>query len=412
MPLIVEPTEPNIERAAQILQSGGLVGMPTETVYGLAANALDPQACGSLFAAKRRPRNDPLIVHITNMGMMSFVTDLSCPMLSAVVSALANAFWPGPLTMVLPRTPAVPDIVTAAGPFVGVRMPVHSVALALIRAAGLPLAAPSANRFGHISPISARDVCNEFPDIPDMLVLDGGLCSVGIESTVVRVTIGDGAKPRLEILRRGYVTEKDFCRVLEASGMRSYELTVTKVSVSDPRMDKTAGARRPAQPFDAAAAPVPASVAAPGMFLTHYASAVDTYLLMRRLPDIPNTSAVQLSALQGRGILILDANIDFATYRVREYKELFGAGFTAPTIHITKLYDGAETMLQSLDNVSRHFYAALRESEAMSAIGAVIIIPPRGFFESGHSDAFEASVFDRMFRASSGRVLVAPARLR
>lgn len=171
-----------IARAAELLRSGGTVAFPTETVYGLGANALDLEAVAKIFAAKERPGWDPLIVHISDKAMLEQVAVLSDE-LKPQVNALAAAFWPGPLTMLLPRSGVVPDGVTAGRPLVGVRMPSHPVALDLIRRAGIPVAAPSANRFSRPSPTTASHVLADLDGRIDA-VLDGGQTTVGLESTV------------------------------------------------------------------------------------------------------------------------------------------------------------------------------------------------------------------------------------
>lgn len=175
----------DLATAATILRGGGTVAFPTETVYGLGANALDPVAVERIFVAKARPTWDPLIVHIGDIEQLEQVAELHGPVL-ARARQLAEAFWPGPLTMLLPRTAAVPDLVTAARLRVGVRLPAHRVARALIRAAGVPVAAPSANRFGHTSPTTADHVIDDLDGRIDA-VLDGGASLVGVESTVVDV---------------------------------------------------------------------------------------------------------------------------------------------------------------------------------------------------------------------------------
>jgi L-threonylcarbamoyladenylate synthase len=168
-----------IGRAAEILREGGLVAFPTETVYGLGANALDEKAVAGIFTAKERPRWDPLIVHIADPALLDRIA-----VVSPEAERLMDAFWPGPLTLLLPRTTAIPDTVTAGRDLVGVRMPAHPVALELIRQAGLPIAAPSANRFGHTSPTTAAHVLADLNGRIDA-VLDGGPTAVGVESTVL-----------------------------------------------------------------------------------------------------------------------------------------------------------------------------------------------------------------------------------
>lgn len=186
-----------VEAATEALRHGMVVGLPTETVYGLAANALDPKAVEDIYRVKGRPATNPIIVHVCDVEMAK-----SCAANWPEQAAkLAGAFWPGPLTMVLPKTPLVPDVVTAGGPTVGIRMPGHSVILEVIRRCGFPLAAPSANPANRISPTTARHVVDYFQgEIP--LVIDGGPSQVGIESTVIDLSV---SPPR--VLRPGMIHE-------------------------------------------------------------------------------------------------------------------------------------------------------------------------------------------------------------
>ena len=197
--LTLDPDSPNlaaIARAADVLRHGGLVAFPTETVYGLGANALDPDAVARIFTAKGRPSNNPLIVHIADVEQVADLTT-SQP---DIFSRLTAAFWPGPLTLVLPKSVIVPDIVTGGGPTVALRMPAHPAALALLRAVKLPLAAPSANRSTELSPTCAEHVLRGLDGRID-LILDAGPTTSGIESTVLDLTT---TPPRL--LRPGPIT--------------------------------------------------------------------------------------------------------------------------------------------------------------------------------------------------------------
>jgi L-threonylcarbamoyladenylate synthase len=188
---------PDIARAAELLRAGKLVAIPTETVYGLAANALDEPAVRRIFAAKGRPFSSPLIVHVSDVAMARELALVWPPQ----AEALAARFWPGPLTIIVPKRDCVPDLVTAGLPSVALRMPGHPLALAVIAAARIPLAAPSANRFTQLSPTTAQHVRDGLGDAVDF-VLDGGPCTVGIESTVVSLT---GTVPR--ILRPGMISQ-------------------------------------------------------------------------------------------------------------------------------------------------------------------------------------------------------------
>ncbi len=196
---IVKPTVENIIKAAGIIKSGGLVAFPTETVYGLGADALNPVAAAGIFEAKKRPFFDPLIVHISEISDVEKIAENP----DSKVLKLMERFWPGPLTIVLKKKDIVPDIVTSGIPTVAVRMPVHPAALALIRAAGTPIAAPSANRFGCLSPTTAEHVSTQLGDSIDM-ILDGGPCSIGIESTIIKIM-----NNRFYLLRPGGIAPEE-----------------------------------------------------------------------------------------------------------------------------------------------------------------------------------------------------------
>ncbi|HVB86976.1 MAG TPA: L-threonylcarbamoyladenylate synthase [Candidatus Dormibacteraeota bacterium] len=196
--------EASIEHAAGIIRCGGLVAFPTETVYGLGANALDGTAAKKIFMAKDRPVWDPLIVHVHSREMLESVV----PSLPARFDDLFSAFMPGPLTLVIRKSAAVPDVVTAGRETVAVRFPAHSVAQRLIAASNVPIAAPSANRFGCVSPTTADHVLADL-DGRIEAVLDGGQCDIGVESTVLDLT---ATKPL--ILRHGAVTREQLQRVL------------------------------------------------------------------------------------------------------------------------------------------------------------------------------------------------------
>ncbi len=204
MPGQHQPTEGEIAHAAELLRAGKLVAFPTETVYGLGANALDAEAVARIFEVKGRPTSSPLIVHVSNSEMARSVV-AEWPKAAQV---LAQKFWPGPLTLVLKKQPSIPNIVTAGLNTVGVRMPSHPVALALIAATQLPIAAPSANIFSQLSPTSAEHVRQGLGNSVDY-ILDGGECSVGIESSVLSLA---GIRPVL--LRPGGITRSQIEAVI------------------------------------------------------------------------------------------------------------------------------------------------------------------------------------------------------
>ncbi len=195
-----------IIEASQVIQRGGTVAFPTETVYGLGANALNAEAVAKIFMLKERPFFDPLIVHIASVKDIARLSDSDDPR----AIELASHFWPGPLTIVLPKSKAIPDIVTSGLSTVGLRMPANNIALELIRQSGCPIAAPSANKFGKVSPTKATHVLKQIPDID--YILDGGPTTVGIESTVIALN-NDG----FNILREGFITREDLLKVIPES---------------------------------------------------------------------------------------------------------------------------------------------------------------------------------------------------
>ncbi len=182
---VLPATEENIRKAAEIIRSGGVVAFPTETVYGLGADALNAKACARIFEIKRRPFFDPLIVHINDYSMIETVSNG----ISAEFFKLTEKFWPGPLTIILEKSENIPGIVTSGLSTVAVRMPSNKIALRFIEMCGLPVAAPSANPFGYLSPTTALHVEEQlWPDLP--FILDGGSCEVGVESTIIKIENG------------------------------------------------------------------------------------------------------------------------------------------------------------------------------------------------------------------------------
>ncbi len=245
-------TSNQIVLAAKHIREGRLVAFPTETVYGLGANALDPLAVAKIFELKERPTFDPLIVHIASLDDIRKLTASD----DERVYLLAERFWPGPLTMILPKSNLVPDIVTSGLQTVGIRMPNHPIALELIRKSGCPIAAPSANKFGQLSPTQAKHVSKQLPDVD--FLLDGGEAQVGIESTIISLN-----EQGFEILRHGVITREEIETIIPFYAV--------------PERDKT-------------------NIVSPGMLKSHYSPEKPIYLINENLPaDIDKSKAGLLS---------------------------------------------------------------------------------------------------------------------
>jgi L-threonylcarbamoyladenylate synthase len=313
-----------IAQAAQILRDGGLVALPTETVYGLGANATDAAAVARIFDAKRRPSWDPIIVHIAGPTVRNPMLERVAAEVPDRAQRLVEAFWPGPLTLLLPRTSAVPDVVTAGRPLVGVRMPSHPVAFELIRAAGVPIAAPSANVFGHISPTSAEHVLEDLDGRIDA-ILDAGPTQHGVESTVL-----DPRPTPVVIYRPGAVTVEQIRAV--AGPATLYQAPAV------------------AEPDDAQPSP--------GIGLRHYAPRARLILVegaLEQLPPLMSTSARPYER-ERLGMMVP--------------RELAGRAFDPPLRGAAEFPWGRWSAPEEL---AEKLYAGLR---ALDAEGCTVIICP------------------------------------
>lgn len=345
----VNPEHPDpaaIARAAARLRAGGLVAFPTETVYGLGVNALDAAAVRRLFQAKGRPSTDPLIVHITSLQALTVLVSER----PAIVDSLAARFWPGPLTLVLPRSPAVPMEVTASLDTIAVRMPAHPVAHALITAAGIPVAAPSANLFSRPSPTRAAHVLEDLHGRID-IVVDAGETTVGVESTVLDVT---GEQPM--ILRLGAVTPEMLREVLGTVGVRhTHEPPPT--------------------------GPLPS----PGLLERHYSprAPLTLYEGPDALRSLFRDATAAVAAGQRVGLMLARGDLDGATFSVEPHARQ----------NVTVRELGPE-----LSDVARTLYGALRDLDNAS----VDAILARAF---STADGLGLAIADRMRRAAAGRVV-------
>ncbi len=343
------PDDGLIREAAALLLAGKLVAFPTETVYGLGALALDASAVAGIFAAKERPYTDPLIVHVADVGGLTSLTRDVPP----EATALANHFWPGPLTLVLPKLRAVPGLVSAGLDSVAVRVPAHPVAQALLRATGAPVAAPSANRFSRPSPTTAAHVLMDLDGRID-LVLDAGPTDIGVESTIVDCTVS----PPL-VRRAGGVPFAALAALVP-------ELRVA----------------------DRVAAPDEAQVA-PGQLLRHYAPTARLSVYTGAPAAVVARLALEVRTLVGKGtrvgvlapdddLVALAPEVAAAAARGRVVVESLGPR-----------HDGAAA--------ARRLFSALRDLDAAGVEAIVATGPDLG--------GLGAAVWDRLRRASEGRVI-------
>jgi len=269
-----------IDEGARILRAGGLVAFPTETVYGLGADAFDARAVARVFEVKARPSFDPLIVHLADGSDLHRVVAVEDPR----VDRLTSRFWPGPLTLVLRRRPELPEIVTAGLDTVGVRVPAHEAAHALIRAARTPVAAPSANPFGYVSPTTAAHVGELLGEAVD-LVLDGGPCEVGVESTIVSL-----ASELPTILRPGGVSREELEEALGAPLVRA--TPPAERPLAPGQLDRHYATRTPLRILPGPAGPVPPRGGRVGLLAWNAAAAGGGYAAVEILaPDGRLTTA-------------------------------------------------------------------------------------------------------------------------
>ena len=336
------PEPEYIAEAAALLQKGELVVFPTETVYGLGANALVPQAAERIFTAKGRPLNDPLIVHIADEAELEMLVTH----VPETAQQLVRAFWPGPLTLVMPAGPRVPKLITAGLPNVAIRMPNHPVARTLIQAAGIPVAAPSANRFMHVSPTTAQHVYADLQGrVP--LILDGGPTTVGVESTVLDVS-----------------TEVPI--ILRPGGVSLETLRTVVPAVQPPRTSNNSEQKNSAS-------------ASPGQMLIHYSPSIPTYLIEGTPAEIRTLMLAKIAEAQQRGerVGLLVADADIPTFKDCEV-EIYGLG-------------------SSLEEIATRLYAGLRTLEETQ----IDVIYCRSFTRRGLGLAIQ----DRLQKAAGGKII-------
>ena len=349
--LKVDPQQPDaaaIEEAAAALRDGKLVAFPTETVYGLGAHALNETAVQKIFDAKERPATDPLIVHIAHVGQVSQCA-ASFP---ALARKLALSFWAGPLTLILPKKPSIPDLVTAGLPNVALRAPAHRVARALVETAGIPIAAPSANRFSRPSPTTAAHVAHDLDGRVD-LILDGGATDIGVESTIVDFSVDP------PVLRRpGGITFEQVHSLVPDLVLRSQQ-----------------GSEDDAQ-------------VAPGQLTRHYAPTADLTLYQGDASRVVERigADVRTAVAQGRRVGILAPEEDLT-----ELAPVIAATASAGRVEVRPIGSRSD-----IERAARDLFAALRD---LDASGVDVI-----FATSPGNEGLALAIHDRLSRAADGRI--------
>eukprot|EP00826_Nyctotherus_ovalis_P020272 TRINITY_DN1634_c0_g2_i6.p2 TRINITY_DN1634_c0_g2~~TRINITY_DN1634_c0_g2_i6.p2 ORF type:complete len:373 (-),score=97.25 TRINITY_DN1634_c0_g2_i6:1670-2788(-) len=365
---IIPHNEVEMLKAADYIRKGKLVAFPTETVYGLGANALDSAAASLVFKTKERPMNDPLIVHVDSFESAMKLLDID-ENLKEIYKMLTDKYWPGPLTIVAKANDdIVPSVITASTGFVGIRCPDNEIAQELIRRSGLPIAAPSANKFGHVSPTKPTHVLSDFAH-NDVLIIDGGPCSFGIESTVAKLFQESPAKYLIHIFRKGGVSEESLNETIGGSelGKRTSIRVEARQQIA-PNMSTKEALAEDAKPKEA-----------PGMMLKHYSPRIDTFIIKCK-PE--------------KGLLKDAALIDFA--RIHEH--------TKDEVKWYKDLSEKGDVKEAIGNI----YEYLRQAEASPGIKQILLINMNSQEVISKITLFKEhldALYDRMLRAAAGRVI-------
>ena len=399
--LLIEPDPAGIRLAGDLLRNGKLVAFPTETVYGLGANALNVDAVLDIFKAKGRPLTDPLIVHVAEPSAAKELIDITEDE-ERVFKVLTSAFWPGPLTVIVKASKLIPPPVTAHTGFVGIRCPNHRLARLLIESATVPIAAPSANRFGHVSPTRAEHVLADLGE-KNVRVINGEStercldppCQFGIESTVLKL---DGQKKQATIFRQGAITQRQIESVLKSSGI-DFAVVALVRAVKMHGTEK----EEAKDPASSSSSTQSGGEVAPGQAVTHYAPDVPCFIIksLATVTDTepssssrPSSQPLALDWAQLRdGVVLIDYGGKFSSLasKVLAYRDLSSSG------------DSQEA--------ARALFDTLRWSEAIPGAQRVLVAPvetgnkeiiaeQRQLLEDDHD--MSLGVADRIFRAASG----------
>lgn len=365
---IIGHSDEELRRAAKALAEGKLVAIPTETVYGLGGNALMESAAKKIYAVKGRPATDPLICHVDSLDRVRQMWDLEWDKESVnLACAIGSALWPGPLTIVCKAHPSIPDCVTGGSGFIGARIPNNAITLRLLSMVDFPVAAPSANTFGHVSPTTAQHVYDDLaPRDAELLIIDGGQCAIGIESTVVKVESRDLAL----VLRRGRITVSMIHRAI------ADKYPNTRVEIRDTRI---------------MCGPTNAPMASPGQLLTHYSPRVPSSLLTPgSLAALSPSADAPVYVHRGGEVVPLRETIvlDFNGYLARFKGQCLSYSDLSPN-----------------GNPEQGCFAvfdALRATESVAGAKSVVFPFVSEWPHDAENEDLLEAVEDRLFRAASG----------
>jgi len=428
--VLITPDESGLLQAALLIRAGNLVAFPTETVYGLGANALNGDAVRSIFVAKGRPLTDPLIVHVCSVEQALDLVELD-EKERELFHLLASAFWPGPLTVVVRASDRIPALVTAHTGFVGIRVPNHAIALRLIELSQLPIAAPSANRFGHVSPTSASHVIADLRDKAHVLNGEYGqaeddinaTCRFGIESTVVKL---DSRSSELRVYRQGAVSQAliedaaslflrhnnwEVVNVNRAVVMQSKSCAACSSLETDPEVDRSDGGG-PEEGWDTSGGTAFGSgQEAPGQAVTHYAPDIPCFIVesiaLFGVTGFP--SMIEHAAAVARTMHVSRSQLDTEVVII-DYGQALSA-----LAGISLAYRDL-SVRKNAQEAAHRLFDTLRWSESITGARMVLLAFPircsssspvkeqQPFFQSGDYDKYDLTLglMDRIFRAASG----------
>ena len=369
---LYDPTEENIHKCAEYIKNGGIVGMPTETVYGLAANAFNVEACYKIFEYKGRPLTDPLIVHVSSIEMAKKIIIINQE-IEELFNLLIKNFWPGPLTIVLKANlNLLSTKILAGNNTVGIRFPVNKIANKLIEYSGVPIAAPSANKFSHISPVNPFHVFEDFKEFP-VKILNGGTSKFCMESTVMKICYEE---QKLLIFRLGAVSPDDLKKVLDTDDkFKNYkiECLAKKIKISNEELKKIKEEK--AQDNN-----LTVNQDAPGQFLKHYSPKLETYLYSG--DDIKE----YLEELK------LNDKIVFIDYKEIMKNKFMGKKGIKENNFLELSKEGDAT------KVMQNFYNYLHLAEKMEGMQYIIIIDLEKYM---NDNSHKLTLLDRMWKAAS-----------